>query len=265
MKTAVVLIRERPHYRLDAFSAGLARCGYRVERNQSAPLADLLVIWNRSGIGAVTAARYERKGLPVIVAENGYIGIDAIGHHLFALSLGHHNGAGRFPYCFTHSHVPADRFEALGVSLAPWRDAPGGDVLILPQRGIGPAGVAMPPRWLSAVLPRVRASTWRSIRVREHPASKRPAVPVEAEFPTAAAAVTWGSGAAIKALAAGVPVFHEMPLWIGAHAARRDLDFENPCTDDDARYRMFCRLAYAQWTAEEIASGAAIDRVMECR
>jgi hypothetical protein len=66
--------------------------------------------------------------------------------------------------------------------------------------------------------------------------------------------VTWGSGAAIKAIAAGIPVFHELECWIGAEAATFGInDLEHPFLGD--RHLMFHRISWAQWTAEELASG----------
>lgn len=262
MKTALLMIRDRPHYRFHAFAGGLARCGFAVSTDHN-KLADVAVLWNRSGLGEIVARRFEKAGRPIVVVENGYIGIDAVGHHLFAMALGHHNGAGNWPY--RDGDAPADRFEALGVELAPWKKPAGGDVLILPQRGIGPPGVAMPGRWASAVQPRAKAGTWRHVRVRPHPGKLRRENPLEREFPTTEVAVVWGSGAGVKALAAGVPVFYEMPNWIGGPAALFGVgEIERPLRCDASRRMMFNRLAYAQWSAAEIETGEAIMRVLAC-
>jgi hypothetical protein len=68
------------------------------------------------------------------------------------------------------------------------------------------------------------------------------------------AAVTWGSGAAIKAIIAGVPVFHEFSRWIGAPAAKFGAaNLEQPFVGD--RLPMLRRLAYAQWSVAEIERG----------
>jgi hypothetical protein len=68
--------------------------------------------------------------------------------------------------------------------------------------------------------------------------------------------VTWGSGAALKALAMGVPVFHTFPQWIGAGAANPlGSDLEKPFRGD--RLPMFRRLAWAMWPLHELESGAA--------
>jgi hypothetical protein len=76
--------------------------------------------------------------------------------------------------------------------------------------------------------------------------------------------VTWGSGAGIKSIVAGIPVFHEMPNWIGAPAAKLGLDdIEQPFLGD--RQPMLNRLAWAQWDLDEIASGEAISWVCRSR
>lgn len=68
------------------------------------------------------------------------------------------------------------------------------------------------------------------------------------------AVATWGSGAALKALLMGVPVFHAFPQWIGKAAARPfRCPIEEPFLDD--RLPMFRRLAWAIWSADEIARG----------
>ena len=56
--------------------------------------------------------------------------------------------------------------------------------------------------------------------------------------------VTWGSGAAIKALLWGIPVVSEMPDWIGEQN-----------NTDEGRLAMLRRLAWAQWTMDEISEG----------
>jgi hypothetical protein len=56
---------------------------------------------------------------------------------------------------------------------------------------------------------------------------------------------TWGSGAAVKALMWGIPVRSYMPRWCGEQQ-----------NTDESRREMLRRLAWAQWTLEEIADGA---------
>lgn len=250
MKTATLLLRpDSVHYRYDAFERGLRACGYDVGQRQPTDLTpdDLLVIWNRQPGHWAFANRYEAAGAKVLVAENGYIGVDPQGRQLFALALNHHNGAGRW----MPKDPPEDRWERLGVELKPWREA-GSRIIIFPQRSIGEPGVRMEADWPTKIVPALRSR--RPVVVHDHPGKVRP--PLGPVLDGAWAAVVWGSGAGIKALALGIPVFYEFEQWIGAPAAKL-LSGSDPLRFPflGDRLPMFQRLAWAQWTAEEIASG----------
>lgn len=267
MPKAANLIRPVPPYRHDAFASGLARLGYDVAPRIRHPISpdDVLVIWNRKAQEELAARRFEEAGARVIIAENGYIGKSPSGAKLYALALGHHNGVGRWPVggperlehqMATGWKPPAIPF---GATLLPWRGQ-GGHILILPQRGIGAGGVAMPYTWPRKVQERLRRITDRPIRIRQHPGDTK--VEPWGAFDGAWAAVTWGSGAAIKAIVAGLPVFHELPGWIGAGASTFGLGpIEQPWMGD--RLPMLQRLAWAQWSAEEIQSGEALEWLLK--
>ena len=247
MPKACVLFKPSVAYRRDAFEAGLRRLGYAtVERPLPNPeRGDVLVLWNRSVVDEGHARRYEASGATVLVSENGYVGKDEQGHKLFALARGHHNGAGEW---LVGSET---RWSS---SLDPWRSQ-GDFLLVLPQRGIGERGVAMPRDWVGRASSLLRRLTKRPIRVRPHPGMAK-TDPYDA-LRGAHAAVTWGSGAGIKALLAGVPVFYELSRWIGAPAGTflGGADLERPFLGD--RLPMFRRLAWAQWSLKEIEGGEA--------
>lgn len=257
--TAYLTLRLTPHYRYEAFAAGLERVGFTVSRvrpvlgRQANPTpvkpADVLIVWNRHAADDPLAKLFGDAGGRVLVAENGWIGHDSDGHHLFAICRDHHNGPGSW-------HVgEEDRWSSLGIDLTPWR-ANGDEIVILPQRSIGPGGVAMPRGWEHAVAARLKERTDRPIRIRPHPGSPKtnPNTDPMPDLAHAWAAVTWGSGAAIKAIVGGVPVFYELERWIGAPAARFGIDqIEAPYLGD--RLAMLRRLAWGQWTADEVARG----------
>lgn len=250
---AGVLIRDHPTARREPFCEGLRALGFDVVTGKAPEPrpGDALVIWNRrAGQGHEIARQYEAAGAAVIVAENAYIGALPTDCRLYALALNHHNGAGRW-------HVGGeDRWSRLGVEVKPWRRE-GDHILVLPQRGIGEPGVAMPQGWPDSMRRYLPTRTRRPVRVRVHPGNlKTHHVPgLYDDLRGAHAVVTWGSGAAIKAICAGIPVFHELPRWIGAPAARPLMggSLEEPWTG--GRQPMLHRLAWAQWTVEEIASG----------
>lgn len=251
-----MLLRQGPAYRRETFCEGINGIGYRVEpRPFGDPKAgDLLVIWNRYPGEDGIARNYASAGADVVVVENGYVGKDAEGGKLFAMSKFYHNGAGQW------RQGPPGRFDQLKLEVKPWRSE-GEFILVLPQRGIGPAGVAMPSSWLVATQKRLAELTKRPVQVRRHPGIAK-TEPYE-ELRGAWAAVTWGSGAGIKALLAGIPVFSDFGRWIAAEASTRlmaSANLENPFLGD--RTPTFEKLSWAQWSMQEVASGAAFSYLL---
>jgi hypothetical protein len=237
---AWLALRDGVHYRRAAFETGLEAAGYAVTIGlpRRPSRGDVLVIWNRYGQNARMADAFEFEGLPVLVAENGYLGNE----YGYAISRSQHNGAGTWP------QGGPERWDGLGITLSPWRK-PGGECVVLPQRGIGPPGVAMPLNWPARVSERLKANGVR-FRVRSHPGQKA-ALPLEKDLAFASEAITWGSGAALKALTMGIRVRSDMPGWIGLQD-----------NTDAGRLAMFRRLAWAQWTLAEITAGMPFRRLL---
>lgn len=221
---ALLNLRYTVPERRAAFEKGLMRIGD----------PELFCTWNRIGVADQVAKQYEARGLPVIVAENAAWGNEFAGQQWYSLARGMHNTVGRFPV------GDAERFDGLNVDLAPWRT--GGERVVLPQRGIGPAGVAMPRDWPAQ----------QRGRTRSHPGT-RSCLPLEQDLANAGEVVTWGSGAAIKALMWGVRVESHMPNWIGEQD-----------NTDASRLAMLRRLVWAQWTLQEIESGEPFERLIRC-
>ena len=251
MPSACVKLNPSPHYRRDAFEEGLRRHGFDiVSRPVPNPCpGDVLCTWNRYLRDEADCQRYEKAGGVVLVTENAWLGPEEKDEHLFAICRGHHNGAGTW-------HV--------GVSprylwpVAPWRED-GEHILVLPQRGMGERGIRQERDWLPGVLHRLSRATHRPIRVHHHP-GQRPHPPID--FGNAWACVTWASGAAIKAIVAGIPVFHEFPQWIGAPASRLGLGYlEDPFLGD--RGPMLHRLSWATWGSEDIAKGEPFECLLQ--
>ncbi len=117
----------------------------------------------------------------------------------------------------------------------------------------------MPGSWVEHAMGRLKAMTDRQIILRPHPGHIKVSPPID--FSDVWCAITWGSGAAVKAIRAGIPVFHDYPDWIGACAAAPlagDLEScQTPC-----RRSLWTRVSWAQWTLDEIASGEALDRLL---
>lgn len=250
MRRAVLHIKALPHYRREAFEQGVRANGFvLVEHVHSPEPDDVLVIWNRFGHSARVADLYESRGARVLVAENGYLGIEFGGRRWYAIAKGRHNSLGTVP-------VDATRLRRLDIDLQPWR-TDGDYVLVLPQRGIGEPGVAMPAQWTGRMEGALQSRRLR-FRVRHHP-GLRPALALEKDLDGVRSVMTWGSGAAIKAMALGVPVFHGYDAWIAAAGSRPiSAITAGEKRDDAGRHDAFCHIASAMWTVEEIASGEAI-------
>jgi hypothetical protein len=113
----------------------------------------------------------------------------------------------------------------------------------------------MPAGWIADVQRRIRAiDRERVVRVRPHPGGNPSRRTLEQDLRGAAVCVIWGSGAGLKALAAGVPVVYEFDRWIGREGGSRGLKtLRQPHLGD--RDAMLRRVLDAQWTDEEVATG----------
>lgn len=248
---ACVMMRPSDYYRVEVFREGLVRHGFKVEPGyvRNPRPHDLLLLWNRNRGCESTAQEFERAGATVLIAENGYVGQPAGGGKFYALARNQHNGAGRW-FVGDEQRFPIDD--------KPWR-ARGDHVLVLPQRGIGAKGVAMPSAWLKGVLERLKRATDRPVIIRPHPGASKE--DPGAQLAGAHCAVTWGSGAGIKAIAAGIPVFHEFPRWIGGSAAALLAGQVESC-NTPSRDELWRQISWAQWTLVEIGTGEAFDRLI---
>lgn len=254
MSIAYNTLRPGPHYRREAFDTGLAAAGYDVKNTPPGPCkrGDVLCIWNRYGTDHDLAKHFEAGGGKVLVAENGYIGRDGSGMQLYALARGGHNGSGTWP------EGGPERWTALGVPVAPWR-ARGAHILLCPNRTFGMPGLAMPAEWLGEVRRKLQKMTKREVRYRPHPMNHAPK-PLDPDLSNCHVVIIWASSIGVHALVAGVPVIAASPYWICKAASGRLEDIENPPIPD--RLPVLERLAHAQWTLAEIASGEPFRRLL---
>jgi len=216
------------------FTEGLQQIGFEVVHGltREPREGDVLVTWNRIHEGDACAREFERRGNAVLVTENATWGNGFAGEPWYTLARSYHNLSGTFP-------IGGDeRWDSLGVELAPWRTR--GETVILPSRGIGPPAHRMPRDWTSRQVGRVRS----------HPGTG-PAKRLEEDLAECGRVVTWGSGAAVKALMLGIPVESHMPGWIAAQD-----------NTDAGRLAMFRRLAHAQWRLSELRTGEPFARLL---
>jgi hypothetical protein len=258
------LIRTQPHYRREAFESGLKAAGYQVTPgwpDTHARPGDILVTWNRHFDTAPHALAIERLGGTVVVAENGYLGLCPERRQYYALAQGGHNGSGNWTV------GKEDRFAKLGIAVKPWRSNPDGHIQIFGQRGIGSPGMASPPNWHLDIAAKLRKIQKREVRVSLHPGP--PAIDPEVtertvkELQGAYCAVIWSSARGVRALVEGIPVFFDAPYWSCSRAAVRGTgNLDRPCLDDAMRADALHRMAWAQWSVDEIQSGEAFKTLL---
>jgi hypothetical protein len=252
LKNALLLIRRSLVYRRDVFESGLKAAGYVVRDTLGRPgRGDVLIIWNRYGVNDGIAKRFEAAGAKVVVCENGYLGKLRGEEKWFAMALNHHAGAGDWRV------GGSDRWDSFGVQLEPFKEG-GREIVVLAQRGIGEEGIASPYCWAETVL---RKLGNRLARIRPHPGTGE-GIPLLKDLQHASAVITWNSGAALRALIAGIPVWYDYAKWIGAEAAAPLAELFKggaPKRDEEARLSMFRRMAWAQWRLEEVQSGEAFN------
>lgn len=253
---AYSLIRAEPCYRREAFNAGLERAGFEVHgQPREAPRpGDVLVIWNRYARFHELANRFEHAGGRVIVCENGPLGRDWRGEHWYSVTGSMPGGAGIFPDAGAH------RWESFGANLCEWRK-PGKEIIVLAQRGIGPPGIAQPKGWHQRIADEFRKVYPGRVRIREHPGEK-PCKPLDEDLLDAQFVVTWGSGAALKALLFGVPVLYGCAQWIGAKAASPLTHYSQAPDATLNRTPMFHRLAWSMYRIPEIATGRCFQHLL---
>lgn len=255
---AVCMIRELPHYRRHAFVEGLQKAGYSITDSLALPSSkdDLLVIWNRYGQFESRANNWEANGGTVLVAENGYVGKDQDGLQYYALAVHGHNGSGWFPV------GDEDRFSKLNIELKPFIHRKG-YYLVCGQRGIGSALMASPPNWHERARNYLRSlKPLPEVKVRLHPGPHDPVVKLEDDFAGASICIIWSSSSGVKALIEGIPVKYDAPHWICSPSATR-LRSGEMLRDEGARLHALQRMAWAQWSVAELASGEPFVRILE--
>jgi hypothetical protein len=261
---AHLLIRHEPHYRRGSFESGLRACGFQIDGQprQAPGKGDLLVIWNRYGPGDKLARRWAELGGIVIVAENGLLGRHHAGGNWYSLALGAPAAGGGV---IAHARAGENRAAAIRAEFGEWRRG-GREVIVLGQRGIGPPGIASPELWAEGALATVRSTCGKPARIRIHP-GENAATPLEEDLADAHAVVTWSSGAAVRALMMGIPVFYSLTSWIGRGAAtwwkREKNELDVVRCDDAARLETFEKIGRATWSTAEIETGEPFRRLLE--
>lgn len=210
---------------------------------------DVLICWSPFlGTDRLAALRtIKAVGGRAIVMENGWL--SPIGpRRFFQVALDGWNGEGRFP------PGGPDRWRGWGVPMLDWR-RDGSHVLVIGQKlkGADQDFRRMPEGWdYSLTLPTRRPVVRRT---------RKTAVSLDEQLRDAWCTVTWTSTAAVKGLIAGVPAFYCGPTLICHELCRRGTDVDHPAYPE--REPVFERLAWCQWTREEIATGEPFARLLD--
>ncbi len=203
---------------------------------------------------------YNAKGIPVVVSDLGYMN-RALGYYQVGL-----NQLGWVPAFRCQS----DRYKQQGIAYKPFQFNKNGHVLVCGQMP-GDAAHNLDEDGLKAffenTIAEIRKNTNKKIVWRPHPSAQFAITGADEtstkeqladDLAGCAFMVTYNSTSGIGALLAGVPVFCSDTAFYKELA--NDLDFEIPVQYPEEKdfTDFFSRLAYGQWTLEEITSGDAL-------
>lgn len=233
----VALYGQPEHNReLVAFGEGLGKCVWRHPhfwRDDEAESFDLVVVLGLHGKNANILRVYTARGVPVVVLDLAYFR-DVQGY--WQVGVGGINRPPAFP-------CPGDRFDALGLSVQPSGGDPDGYILYAAQRpGDRSHGLSF--------------RRWRELlrqapgKIRMHPKDVPQETTLAEDLAGARMLKTLCSTSGIEALLAGIPAVADLP----ERAAWGELSDET-LPSVEARTELFRRLAYGQWTMDEMRDG----------
>lgn len=221
-----------------ALGKGFAAVGYAVNHrslsdfghNDRESIFSLIAVFGLRGKGATILKDYRGIEVPVLVVDFGYLKRP----DYWQVSL---NGLG----CLPPFACPADRFEALGLPIQPMHlDGP----TVLCGQLVGDAAHPFDTeKKLNAFV-----AQYPDLEYRPHPLNGEaeiPLEPIDAFLARVGKIVTWNSNIGNDAWLAGVPVEALAP-----DAMYKDVTAE-------ARAAYFARVAYGQWTEQEMSDGTA--------
>lgn len=269
--------REERQRGLAAAVAGLRAIGADVEvidgkgaEDFYAPDCDFAIMEGVRGHHRYFWNAHKRDGVPILLVEYGYLkrSTSPLDDQEFTWQIGL-NKLGWVP----EYECPSDRFDALGISMKPWR-APDDDQPIVvcgDHPGyLDESGDFIWPEirhWAVTALEKLRQATDRRILFRPHPAQQifihgynglsRGPIDWHSQW----ACVVHKSNSGNEALFAGCPVFTDGDADYRELSSSDLSQVESPYLPEREAY--FRRLAYAQWTLEEIRTGSPFRHYLE--
>jgi len=265
MKQAFLKMRVQQAQKREAILEGLEALGYKLETRSEKLKGgpdNLIVTWNLHG-EAEEPTRIRRSGGTVIVVENPYVKTDLDGNEYLAMAVNGHNGSGLIPT------GDVDRLAILGVEehFEQWKT--GEHILVIGQRGIGSPSMRSPAQWGEHVTRKLAKLTERKVIHRPHPGRvtvTEDIPPLDEQLKGAHCVVMWASNCATTALMQGIPVFYDAPSCVLRRGCRQGWrKIEDTKKEDKARLDAFWDLSYAQWNLDEIRTGYAFNRLIECK
>lgn len=256
-----------------AFEKGVKALGHEIVKNDE----DIPVIWSVLWAGRMAANRTifetaKRQGKPVIIIEVGNL----LRGTTWRICLDHINNQGFFG---NSENLDSMRPEKLGVQLHPEKLNRPEHILIASQhdRSLQWQGMPSMNNWIEKTVREIRQFSDRKIIVRPHPRS--PIGPlslsnVELEKPVQLkntydsfdidylchCVVNYNSGPAVQAAIHGIPVICDQTSLANPISGQME-NIEDIVLPD--RTEWFLKLCHTEWTINEIATGAPLDRLLK--
>lgn len=263
MRVAVVAGRMNHHSQHAlAFRDGLRRHGVepRMVATGERFDADVAVFWGHRRATAIEQQR--RLGRHYVVLERGYVGDRFSWTSVGVDGL---NGRARWP-----DEADPSRWEKHFASfMNDWRPKGSGSYVLMMGQVPGDAALAgiNVGRWMAQTVKKIRSVTDLPIKFRPHPnvpptgapiGTTKLLGPLDAALRGAAMVVTINSNSGVDAVLSGVPTVATDAGSMARPIAAEDVVFD-PGRPDRSEWAH--RMAWRQWTMDEIAGGAAWDKV----
>jgi hypothetical protein len=255
---------------LKAFAMGVLSCGDQVDYlnvDNGYRECDVAVVFGirKEAVAASYSrgkiiAEHHKRGKRVVVLDTGYVKRD----RYFMVGFDGLNGRADF----RNQNSPGDRWKNLGVELKPWKAERGDNIIVAGQIPHDAACQHIDFRgWVKSAIAELQRRTKRPVVFRPHPLFGDPAGygvigveistrPLKDDLENAWGVVTFNSNTAVDAAIAGIPIWAFDRGSMALRIANHNLDdLGSPLTPDRTGWAH--DLAYCQWNAQEMASGAA--------
>jgi len=247
-----------------AIGMGVEALGLRPYFRNPAPFGDdqvegfdLVVVVGMARQGRVICDIYSSRGVPVAVVDSPFI----------------LRGQGFFRFCLNcidwiPDTAPPDRAKEICLEAHPTpkkkKTDPSGHVLVCGQKAGNCHNDIGFEVWKESTLDGLGRLTDRQIIYRPHPKVRKPDMPIAEALANAHCMVTYNSSVAYEAFRLGVPVLCD-PCAAYSELANTDIsNIETPGTVSKAnRQKLLDRVACAQWTRDEFATGRPLKFFME--